>query len=121
MVSVLAVPAGVAKDKGKKIPPAYAVVAGTVFRDTGASLPGAEVELVPGGNAEAGRNAKKMKQVTDARGEFAFRVPPDPAEYRVAVRASGYRAGQKQVAIHGEERQDVFFRLEPASKIGKEF
>ncbi|HEX8984214.1 MAG TPA: carboxypeptidase regulatory-like domain-containing protein [Bryobacteraceae bacterium] len=116
MFCTFAVPAGAAKNKDKKIPAAYAVVAGTVFRDTGASLPGAEVELAPGGNSQAARKVKTQKQVTDARGEFAFRVPAVPAEYRLNVRASGYQGGEKQVAIAGEERQDVFFRLEPASK-----
>lgn len=116
VLCALAVPAGAGKDKNRKIPPAYAVVAGTVFRDTGVSLPGAEVELVPGENPEAAPKIKKMKLVTDARGEFAFRVPAAPAEYRLAVRAAGYKAGQKQVAVQGEERQDVFFRLEPASQ-----
>jgi hypothetical protein len=94
----------------------YAVVAGTVFRDSGFSLAGAEVELSPAPESGSSRKLKKQKQITDARGEFAFRIPAVPAEYRVSVKAPGYQGEEKPVSINGEERIDVFFRLAPASK-----
>src|SRR5947209_561758 len=50
---------------------AYAVIAGTVFRENGFSLAGAAVTLSPKDTAKV----KKMQSVSDSRGEFAFRVP----------------------------------------------
>jgi hypothetical protein len=102
--------------KDKKPPASYAVVAGTVFRDSGFSLPGAEVELAAGGQSQEAPKFKKMKTVSDARGEFAFRVPPVPRDYRVTVKAAGYQVQEKPVSVPGEARVDVFFRLAPASK-----
>jgi hypothetical protein len=105
-----------AAGKEKQKSASYALVAGTVFRDTGYSLAGAELDLVPAGQAQSGRKTKAMKAVSDARGEFAFRVPPFASEYKLMVRAAGYENQEKPVTIGGEERVDVFFRLEPASK-----
>ncbi len=108
------VPAAAGKDR--KPPASYAVIAGTVFRDSGLSLPGAEVELTAVSQAEGAHKFKKAKAVSDQRGEFAFRVPPVAGDYKVAVKAAGYQAQEKPVSVAGEVRMDVFFRLEPASK-----
>lgn len=94
------------KDKDKKSE-AYALVAGTVFRDPGFAMPGVEVVLVPA-------KGKKQKTVSDRRGEFVFRVPPEPADYTVAISAKGFESQQKTVSVHGEERVEVTFSL-PAS------
>ena len=106
--------AAAAKDKQKAV--SYALVAGTVFRDTGYALAGAELELASAGRAEPGRKFKTMKAVSDSRGEFAFRIPPLASEFKLSVRAPGYEQQEKPVTISGEERVDVFFKLEPASK-----
>jgi hypothetical protein len=97
----------------KKQPPAYALVAGTVFRDTGMSLAGAEVaiELVATENSRP----RKWKAVTDARGEFAVRLPAMAASYKVTAGARGYQPQEKAIQTTGEDRVDVFFRLDPAS------
>jgi hypothetical protein len=105
-----------AAGKDRKPPAPYAVIAGTVFRNSGFALPGAEVELTAGGQGQDAQKFKKMKTLSDARGEFAFRVPPVAADYKVTVRAAGYRAQEKPVSVAGEVRMDVFFSLEPASK-----
>lgn len=101
--------------KRKKESPRFALVAGTVFRESGLSLPGADVEIVAAG-APAGFKFKKLQAVSDARGEFAFRVPPAEMKYRLSVKAAGYSPQTKEVAVAGFERVDVFFQLEPASK-----
>jgi hypothetical protein len=101
--------AGPAQEK-KKQPPPSAVVGGTVFREPGFALPGAEVTIEAG---EIGRKFKKMKAVTDHRGEFLFRLPPGPAAYKVSARAKGFETQEKQVSVSGEEHQDVFFQLKP--------
>jgi hypothetical protein len=92
------------------------LVAGTVFREDGRSLPGAEVELSPAANPQAARKSKKMKAVADARGEFAFRVPTAELDYTLTASAPGYQPQEKTVKVGGEVRVDVFFRLEAASK-----
>lgn len=55
----------------------HAVVAGTVFRENGFSLPGAAVTLaVKEAPGVSTKKMKKLQSVSDPRGEFAFRVPP---------------------------------------------
>jgi hypothetical protein len=91
----------------------YALVAGTVFRETGMTLAGAEVTVA----SKDGRKFKEKKVKTDARGEFAVRVPPQPIELIVTVRADDYQPQRKEVSVAGpDDRIDVFLRLEPASK-----
>lgn len=107
-------------DKEKKKPQRpdtpYGVVAGTVFRADGIALPGADVVLAAEADSKDARKFNKMKYITDARGEFAIRVPPVPMKYVVTASAHGFVTRQKPVSISGEERVDVFFQLEPASK-----
>ncbi len=109
-------PSGLATPADKKQNPSYALIAGTVFRDDGFTLPGAEILITPVGDSRQARNIKKMEASSDARGEFAVRVPPVPMEYSIIVKARGYLQQEKRVTISAEERIDVFFRLEPASK-----
>jgi len=102
-----------AADKRKKPSAATAVVAGTVFREPGFALPGAEITLAPEGSQP---KAKKLKAVSDSRGEYAFRVPPEQARYTVSVKAIGFEGQQKTAEVNGEVRVDVFFQLKPAAK-----
>jgi hypothetical protein len=101
---------------GKKRQAPEAVVAGTVFREDGFSLPGAQVELSLAPGSQAGHKSKKMKAVSDARGEFAFRVPTDDLEYSLTATAPGFRPQQKSVRVSGEVRVDVFFSLEATER-----
>lgn len=96
-------------------PQPYALIAGTVFRENGLSLAGAQLLLEPAGESARNRKLRKMRAVSDARGEFAFRVPAEAAQYRLAAEAPGYQRAERPVQISGEERIDVFFRLQPAS------
>ncbi|MFB3779429.1 MAG: carboxypeptidase-like regulatory domain-containing protein [Bryobacteraceae bacterium] len=90
----------------------YAVVAGTVFQEDGRVLRGAQVSLRPSPEEGPPEKARPLTAVSDARGEFAFRVPPSPMRYTVSVKASGFLTQEKQVSIGGEERADVFFQME---------
>ncbi len=95
----------------------HALIAGTVFRDDGMSLSGADVFLRPPSDApKEVRKLGKKRYTTDARGEFAIRVPAQPAVYTLAVSAPGFERQEKEVAIQGEDKVDVFIRLQPASK-----
>lgn len=89
----------------------YAIVAGTVFRDPGFALPGAKVVLTLRGSGK-----KIAESVSSPRGEFAFRVQPNPATYVVKASLKGYRTEEKEAAIEGQERIDVSLVLSPESK-----
>ena len=112
---LLSWPAG-AKDKKPKqrATPEYAIVGGTVFRDSGLALPGAEVTLAAELEAQV-KPAKPLKQISDARGEFAFRVPSERARYRVTAAAKHFQMQEKIVEIQGYERADVTLTLTQSS------
>jgi hypothetical protein len=102
--------------KKKKSADLYAIVGGTVFRDPGFALAGAQVLIEPEQEVVNGSKLKAQKAVSDARGEFAFRVAPISAKYRITVKAQGMVSQTKPAATNGgEERIDVTFTLQPAS------
>ena len=90
----------------------FSVIAGTVYRPPGFALPGAEIEITP----ETEGKPKKMRAVSDARGEFALRVPAVPMKYKVDVKSSGYVPQQQTVAVEGEQRKDLTFQLDAVAK-----
>jgi hypothetical protein len=96
---------------GKK-PEPYVVVGGTVFREDGFSLPGATVTLLP----KAAPKGKKLEAVSDARGEFAFRVPAGTAAYTVKAARKGFRPAEKETSVSREGRVDVTLTLSTESK-----
>ncbi|MGO9093875.1 MAG: carboxypeptidase-like regulatory domain-containing protein [Bryobacteraceae bacterium] len=103
-------------DKPKQGPATYAVVAGTVFRETGMAFPGAELALTAVGDSKEARKFKEMKCVTSQRGEFLMRLPAAPMSYLLRAKAPGYRPQGKVVTVTADDRVDVFFQLERASK-----
>ena len=115
LVATLLIPAVRGGDKRTAV--SYALVAGTVFREPGFALAGAEVVLVPdsAGGQTPGK-IKKMEARSDARGEFAFRVPPVPMRYTIRVSAKGYQPEEKSVSVEGEQRADATFLLRAESK-----
>jgi hypothetical protein len=96
----------------------FGVVAGTVFREPGFALPGAEVSLTlaPDAAAPVSKAPKKQKVAADARGEFVFRVAPGPAKYVVAASSKGMKTSEKPVSLVDTERIEVTFMLERESK-----
>jgi len=95
----------------------HAVVAGTVFRENGFSLPGAAVTLaVKDAAGVPEKKARKLQAVSGARGEFAFRVPPAAATYIVRAAPKGFQPVENEAAVSGEERVEVTFVLPAESK-----
>ena len=90
---------------------AYAVVAGTVFREPGFVLPNAEVELRMTVAPLGVKRAKTLATRSDGRGEYAFRLPAGKAEYAVSVKADGFISEEKPAKIELEERVDIYFTL----------
>jgi len=103
--------AGAARAQRKNEAP-HAVVAGAVFRENGFSLPGAMVTLA----LKDAPKGKKLQTLSDARGEFAFRVAPEAATYVVRASMRGFQAAEKEAAIGGEERVEVTLVLPVESK-----
>lgn len=97
---------------------AFAIVSGTVFREPGFALAGAEIEMQPDAVSAASnkRKAKAMKAKADGRGEFSFRVPAEPMRYQLKFSAAGFAGESKTVSIQGEERQEVFVTLKSAKE-----
>jgi len=99
----------------------YAIVSGSVFNESGYALAGANVTLTPGAQPASSSDKpsgkmKPMQAVSSERGEFAFRVPPGPAQYAVSVSAKGYQNQLKTVSVQDQERVEVTFQLERQSK-----
>ena len=91
----------------------HAVVAGTVFRESGFSLPGAAVTLAV---KDAPKKTKKLQSVSDSRGEFAFRVPPGSGTYVVRASLKGFQPVEKEASVSGDERVEVTLVLPVESK-----
>jgi hypothetical protein len=87
----------------------YAVIAGSVFRESGHAFPGLKVELAP---LQPGKRFKKQSSVSTFRGEYSFRVPAQEMEYDLSVKADGYRPEVKRIKVTGEERIDHNFLME---------
>jgi hypothetical protein len=104
-------------DKKKVAQEPYALVGGTVFKESGFVLPGADVTLLP--NPQPDKPAvkiKKMQARSDGRGEFVFRVPAGGMSYTVRASAKGFQSEEKSVTVQGEERLEVTFQLREESK-----
>ena len=75
-------------------------------------MPGATVTLA----VKDAPKVKKLQSVSDPRGEFAFRVPPQPAVYVVRAALKGFQSAEKETSVNGEERVEVTLTLIPESK-----
>ena len=106
-----------AADRKKAPPEPYALVGGTVFKESGFVLPGADVTLLPNPQPDTPAvKMKKMQATTDSRGEFVFRVPAAGMRYTLRASAKGFQSDEKSATVQGEERVDVTFQLREESK-----
>ncbi|MEO8100035.1 MAG: carboxypeptidase-like regulatory domain-containing protein [Acidobacteriota bacterium] len=92
-------------------PEPYAIVAGTVFLDSGRSQPGAKVVL----SRKQQPEKKLQEQISSPRGEFSFRVPPGPANYLITATLKGFEPASKEVEIVAQEQVHKTLLLSPAS------
>jgi len=117
-ILLLGAAAVISAGAGKKKPAVepYTLLAGTVFRDTGFSLPNAEVIVIPSPAGGTQVKIKKLQAVSDSRGEFAFRLPTGKMQYVIKVSAKGYHSEEKSIAVDNEDRVDVTFQLHEESK-----
>lgn len=91
-----------------------AFVRGSVFDPSGRSVPGARVELA---RVESDGSFKKVAdRVTTETGQFAFRLPPDKATYRVTVKAEGAQDATQEVKVDDAVVYRIALTLEPTLK-----
>jgi hypothetical protein len=85
-------------------------LAGSVFTEEGRSVPGVPVELARVG---ADGTAKKIDgRLTSESGQFAFRVSPDKATYRVTIKPREAAPQTKEVEIDGALVYRVAFSVQ---------
>ncbi len=101
--------AGKAKDRS-----AQAIIAGGVYDEAGYALPGIRVKI---------RREKERKPqweaVSDARGEFAVRVPAGRETYVVSTHSKEHLNQEQKVEIYGQERAELILRLLARPKKGQ--
>lgn len=101
------------KKEDSPAPALYALLEGSCFDSQGFSLPGVLAEITV--KAKPGEKSSKQswRAVASPRGEFALRLPPGPVTYVVRVKHGGFQPQEKEVTFTLDERQDLFFNLEP--------
>lgn len=91
-----------------------AFLRGSVFSESGRSLPGVRVELA---KIVSENSIQKLdSRVTGETGEFVFRLPPDTAKYRVTAKAAGTQLASKDVEVDGAAVYRVSLTLKPLPK-----
>lgn len=88
-----------------------AFLRGSVFDPSGRSVPGARVEIA---RIEADGSVKKLgDRVTTETGQFAFRLPPEKARYRVTAKAGGAQDTSQEITIDDAIVYRVALTLQP--------
>ena len=91
-----------------------AFLRGSVFTESGRSVPGVRVELA---RIVAENSLQKIDaRVTGETGEFVFRLPPETAKYRVTAKAEGAQVVSKDVEIDSAAVYRVALTLKPVPK-----
>jgi len=99
------------------------LVRGSVFNLNGQTLAGVKVTItrIPTDEEEkAGKHVKNHTKdyITNAHGEFAFRLPAEAARYRVTAAARGFKSDAKVVDVNGSEAVPVALTLLPQKNKG---
>ena len=91
-----------------------ASIRGSVFSSAGKSLLGAHVELA---RVEADGSLRKLdSRVSNVAGQFAFKLTPERAHYRLTAKADGMEPASEEVNIDGAAIYRVAISLNPARK-----
>ena len=91
-----------------------AFIRGSVFTESGRSVPGVRVELAK--IIDENSIQKIDSRVTGETGEFVFRLPPDHAKYRVTAKADGAQTASKDVDVDSAAVFRVALTLKPVPK-----
>ena len=91
-----------------------AFIRGSVFNETGLSLPNARVELAR--ILDDGTVKKIDGRITNETGSFVFRLAPDAAKYRVTAKADGRQPASKDVEVDSAAVYRIAISLQPTAK-----
>jgi hypothetical protein len=91
----------------------YALLEVSCFNSQGFSLSGVSAEVRVKIKPGEKPSKQSWRAVSSPRGEFALRLPPGPATYVVRLKREGFLPQEKEVAFTLDERQDLYFNLEP--------
>jgi hypothetical protein len=91
-----------------------AFLRGSVFAESGRSVPGVRVDLVK--VIDENSVQKIDARVTGETGEFVFRLSPEKAKYRVTVKADGAQLASKDVEVDSAAVYRVALTLKPMPK-----
>jgi Carboxypeptidase regulatory-like domain len=91
-----------------------AFLRGSVFTESGRSVPGVRVDLVK--VIDENSVQKIDARVTGETGEFVFRLSPEKAKYRVTVKADGAQLASKDIEVDGAAIYRVALTLKPLPK-----
>ncbi len=94
--------------RDKKKPQSGAIIFGTVFQESGLSLPGANVLVYNEASPK-----KKYRAVTNYRGEYRVRVPAGESVYVVNTSARKFKKGRRTVKIYDMEQATANLILKP--------
>jgi len=91
-----------------------AYVRGSVFNEAGLSAAGVRVELA---QVHSDGSVKKLDaRISDATGQFVFRLTPDVATYRLTLKADGAEPASADVAVDGAAVYRVALTIKPVPK-----
>ena len=91
-----------------------AFLRGSVFTESGRSVPGVRVEL---SRILAENSVQKIDtRITGETGEFVFRLSPEAAKYRVTLKAEGAEPFSKDIEIDSPAIYRVALTLKPVPK-----
>jgi hypothetical protein len=91
-----------------------AFLRGSVFAESGRSVPGVRVDLVK--VIDENSVQKIDARVTGETGEFVFRLSPQKAKYRLTVKADGAQPVSKDVEVDSAAVYRVALTLKPMPK-----
>lgn len=109
LISSAAAVSASAKDKKASQGKDYALIFGTVWDVQERPAPGVRIKI-----RREGDKKPKWELVSDARGEFAQRVPPGNADYVVWADIKGPKDAPKpetKVHVENDERVDISLHL----------
>jgi hypothetical protein len=88
-----------------------AFIEGSVFAPSGRSVPGARVDVMK--ISPDGSSKKLESKFTDDTGQFAFRLSPASAKYRVTVKVDGADPVSRDVDVDGASVYRIALNLLP--------
>ena len=91
-----------------------AFIRGSVFNEGGRSVSGVRIDLVR--VVDENSVQKIDNRVTGETGEFVFRLPPEPAKYRLLLKGDGIESASKDVEVEGAAVYRVAFTAKPIPK-----